>query len=99
MVMECGDTGECQQRTVKSANLPSFVAVNFEQKTISDTTNSDRTSQIKHMERIGGHLILQGVENGRGWNMVIDEETGSLSASSADQGLGFVIFGACTPYK
>ena len=97
MVLECENTGECQQRTVESTNIPPFVTINFAQKTISDTNNSSRTSMIKHLERLDGHLIMQGGEHGRSWNMVITEETGTLSASAVSEGIGFVIFGACTP--
>lgn len=96
-VLECEDTGEGQRRTVESTNIPSFVTINFEQKTISDTNNSGRTSMIKHLERMDGHLVMQGGEHGRSWNIVIVEETGTMSASAISEGLGFVIFGACTP--
>jgi hypothetical protein len=96
-VLECEDTGKCEQRTVESINIPQFVTINFEQKTISDTNNSDRISMIKHLERIDGHVVMQGVEHGRGWNIVIAEDTGTLSASTIGEGIGFVIFGACTP--
>lgn len=97
IILECEETGDCHQHTVESANISPFVAINFEQKTMSDTANHSRTSMIKHLEHIDGHLVLQGVEHGRGWSIVIDEETGFLSASTVDEGVGFVIFGACTP--
>jgi hypothetical protein len=82
---------------VESTNIPPFVTINFEQKTIRDTSDSNRTSMIKHLERLDGHVVMQGVEHGRGWNIVIVEETGALSASTVGEGIGFVIFGACTP--
>jgi hypothetical protein len=97
MVLECEKTGTCAQRTVESTNIPPFVTINFEQKTISDTNNASRASMIKHLERSDGHLVIHGGEHGRGWNIVIGEETGTLSASTVGVGTGFVIFGVCTP--
>ena len=44
-----------------------------------------------------GNIILQGVENGRGWSIVISEETGKMSATVAGDEIGFIVFGACTP--
>ena len=96
-VLECDKTGTCAQRTVESTNIPPFVTIDFEQKTIRDTNNVDRTSMIKHLERLDGHLVMHGGEHGRGWNIVIAEETGTLSASAVGEGVGFVIFGVCTP--
>lgn len=43
-------------------------------------------------------MILQGVEGGRAWSMVIGKETGKMSATVADDQVGFVVFGACTPF-
>jgi len=97
MVLECDKTGTCAQRTVESTNIPPFVTINFEQKTISDTKDVNRTSMIKHLEHLDGNLVIHGGEHGRGWSMVILEETGALSASAVSEGLGFVIFGVCTP--
>jgi hypothetical protein len=41
-------------------------------------------------------LVLQGCQNGRGWTMVIDRETGHLSTALADALGAFVLTGACT---
>jgi hypothetical protein len=40
---------------------------------------------------------MHGGQNGRGWTILISEETGKLSATISDEGVGFVVFGACTP--
>jgi hypothetical protein len=41
-------------------------------------------------------MSLQGLEGGRAWSMVLAKETGKMSATVADDQLGFVIFGTCT---
>jgi hypothetical protein len=81
-------------------NIPRFLKVNFKNKTISATEESGRedTSRIKNIERVNGNLILQGSENGRGWTMVISEETGKISATVSDEQAGFVVFGASTTF-
>ena len=43
-----------------------------------------------------GELLLQGVENGRGWSMAITEATGRMVISVAGDEIAFVVFGACT---
>jgi hypothetical protein len=47
-------------------------------------------------KRENGKLILQGIEDGRGWSLVIVEETGKMSATIAGDQVGFVVFGNCT---
>ena len=97
-VVECGAGGDCYPVQPEIANIPRFLKINFKNKTISTTEESGRkdTSRIKNIERAKGNLILQGSENGRGWTMVISEETGKMSATVSDDQVGFVVFGAST---
>ncbi len=44
-----------------------------------------------------GILILQGVEDGKGWSMVITEANGKMALTAAGDQEAFVIFGACIP--
>lgn len=46
-------------------------------------------------EQMEGNLILQGVQNGKGWSMVITEATGKTTIAVSDNQVGFVVFGAC----
>ena len=51
---------------------------------------------IRHLERSEGRIILQGVEAGRGWSLLLSEATGNTVLTvSADQD-AFVVFGECT---
>jgi hypothetical protein len=99
-VVECNVGGECYPVQPEIANIPRFLKINFKNKTISATGESGRkdTSQIKNIERANGNMILQGSENGRGWTMVISEETGKMSATVSDDRAGFVVFGASTTF-
>jgi len=40
---------------------------------------------------------MHGGQGGRGWSLVISEETGKMSATISEDQVGFVIFGAFTP--
>jgi hypothetical protein len=97
--MECNAGDGCQETTVEIMNIPQFVKVDFEQKKISAVRENDakRFASIKNSERAEGKLIMQGTsENGRGWSVIISEETGKMSAAITDDQFGFVLFGACT---
>jgi hypothetical protein len=63
-----------------------------------DEGDRRRTTPIKNLERMNGSLIMQGVEGSRAWNLLIAQATGKMSATVADHQVGFVIFGACTPF-
>ena len=43
-----------------------------------------------------GELVLQGIENGLGWSLMINESDGQMTLTAAGDRLAFVVFGACT---
>ena len=94
-VTECGAEGECKRGTPESVNLPQFMRVDVKAMTIR-SEEQKRESPIKTVEHMNGKLILQGTQGERGWTMLIDEDTGRLSATVIADGEGFVVFGACT---
>jgi hypothetical protein len=94
-VTECGAEGECKRGTAESVNLPQFIRVDLKAMTIR-SEEQKRDSPIKTVEHMNGKLILQGTQGERGWTMLIDEDTGQLSATVIANGEGFVVFGACT---
>ena len=90
--IECGADGNCVMGSAESENLPQFVEISFKDKVVKATKGSD----IKQVDHNAGSLIMQGSEDGRGWNIVINEKTGKLSATVAGDRVGFIVFGACT---
>jgi hypothetical protein len=94
-VTECGAEGECKRGTAESVNLPQFIRVDLKAMTIR-SEEQKRESPIKTVEHMNGKLVLQGTQGERGWTMLIDEDTGRLSATVTADGEGFVVFGACT---
>ena len=97
-VFECSVEQDCIEGTVESMNIPQFVKIDFAKNRIVTTEeiSEKRESPINNFDKVNGMLILQGVQNGRGWSMVIAEDTGKMTATASGSGGGFVIFGACT---
>jgi hypothetical protein len=97
-VLECEDIGECQRRTAMSVGLPPFLIVDFDKKLVrAPEQYGGQTSALKNLERLNARIVLHGGEEGRGWTIVIDEDTGTMSAAVAGNQVGFVVFGACIP--
>jgi hypothetical protein len=99
-VIDCAPGADCRHGSPESVNLPQFVKLNFTEKTLSTTeaAQKQRSTPIKNIEQFEGRMILLGVEGGRAWSLIIAKETGKMSATVADDEVGFVVFGACTPF-
>ena len=95
----CESGGECESGSPWLWNIPQFVVVDFKEETLSTTKASgeNRITPIKNLQRTDGVIFLQGVEAGRAFSFVIEEETGTLSAAVARKGITVSVFGACTP--
>lgn len=96
-IIECEVEGDCLSSTAEIANIPQFIRINFEKKVVSATDETGREAPIKNLEHNNGTMIMHGGQGGRGWTMVISEETGKMSATVSEAQVGFIIFGACTP--
>ena len=104
-LIECDLGADCRRVTAESINAPKMLSVDFKQKKITQTQQSQggRTSLIEHMKHVDGKLILQsaeegyeGVKDGLGWSLAISEETGQMVLTASGDEVGFVIFGICT---
>lgn len=98
-VTACYDDGECLIVPPWELNIPQFIEVDLEARTLATTRASgqNRSTPIKNLEREAGQIVLQGFENGRAFSFLISEETGMASIAVAREGLGLTVFGACTP--
>jgi len=95
---ECNLDQDCNEGNLEAMNIPQFVRIDFKDQKISTPEGSGekRESVIKNFARDNGMLIMQGIQNGRGWSIAVAEDTGKLTATSSGGMGGFVIFGACT---
>ena len=96
---DCGPGSDCVRGTADSVDAPQFIRLDFEQMVARATRpgGEERTAKIESMTREDGKLILQGVQLGLGWSMVITQESGAMALTAAGDQVVFVIFGACTP--
>ena len=49
------------------------------------------------MDKSDDQLLLQGTELGFGWTLVLDQESGTMSATLVNREGAVVLFGSCTP--
>jgi hypothetical protein len=96
-IIECVAAGECFNSTAEDVNLPQFIKVDVKAKMLSAAEEGGKKAEIKHLEHTNGRMIMHGGQEGRGWTLVISEETGKMSATISEDQAGFIIFGACTP--
>ncbi len=105
-VTECIPEDSCQRVKARDAGLPRFLRVDFKGKEITqiDPSGDDVTSKIERRESVDGRLVLQGAEDGRegvrdgvGWSLSIDEASGNMVLTGSGAEVAFVVFGACTP--
>ena len=97
-VVACLEEGACLQGQAKTFDLPELLVLDAKNKVLRGTHESGQkaVSPIKNMERNGEHLVLQGVENSRGWDIAINAKTGKMSASGVGDGVSFLAHGTCT---
>jgi hypothetical protein len=95
-VMACEEAKSCTRELPENVNLPTFVRIDAGGRRIEAMDGSHRSAEIATLSRANGHLLLQGAQNGRGWNIAIAEDTGRMSVAVVGARIGFVVFGSCT---
>lgn len=95
----CSAEGECASGLSWDLQIPQFVLVDLDRKTLSTTEASgeNRSTPILSQVREDGHIFLQGIQMGRAFSMVLKEDSGRASMAIAMDGLTLGVFGACTP--
>ena len=96
----CRD-GLCSYGLAKNFELPEFMFVDFNNNTVRQTEQSGgiETSPIDQFKKSEGNLVLQGIENGHGWSMVINSKSGAMTVAIAGDEIIYSVLGACTPEK
>lgn len=93
-VVECSRLGDCERQAAEAAEVPPFVRVDVPQRVLGSIDGA-RTSPIAAVQRANGRLMLQGTQNSRVWGVVINEETGRMSATVGEDDGALVLTGAC----
>ena len=88
-VTACTEDGHYIKATPFDFNVPQFVEVDLEPKRISTlgTSGQDRSTDIRHVERTDGYIVLRGAEQGRAFSFVINEPMGLVTVAIAGAGL------------
>jgi hypothetical protein len=97
-VVGCMNGPGCMEGQARTFELPELMFVDFENNLVraTDESGHKQVSPIKNFEQTEKQMILQGVENHRGWSAAIDRQTGRISVTLAGPDVSFMIFGACT---
>ena len=95
-VWECGSDGDCERGTAQSENLPQFFTIDLKAKMLRAGEKGTQ-STIERISHSGDRAILYGIDAARSWVVIINQDTGNLSASVTGDGESFVIFGVCLP--
>jgi hypothetical protein len=98
-VVACTKAGTCFEGEASTFDLVEFIFVDVKAKVVRARTQGDtrkEESPIRVLEKSSNQLILQGVENGHGWGMSIDQAGGRMTAAIAGESANFMIFGVCT---
>ena len=96
--VQCEGAGECERAEVEDLNIPKFLTIDFKEKKLTGTVEggaSEESTAIQNVEKLEGQTVLQGIQNGRGWSIVIDAASGDMSAAVAGDDISFVLFGVC----
>ena len=95
----CFDDGTCVAASPWELNVPQFINVDLKKKRLSTTeaSNDYRVTTVDNLRRSDGRIYMQGIDRGRAYTFVIDEETGFLTVVVARDDLTVSVFGACTP--
>ncbi len=98
-VSHCVNGEACNSELPETENIPEFIEIDLKRKTLASTRASgeNRSTQVQNISREAGYIYLNGVENGRGFSMVISESTGDLTFVVATDGVTAAMFGNCTP--
>ena len=104
-MVECQPGGKCISVTAEEVGIPNFLRIDFKEKKLSATfaDGSKKISLVKNTEKIDGKVILQGAEDGiegvrdgLGWSLAVDEQNGKMVLTASGDAVAFVMFGACT---
>lgn len=97
-VVACANGLDCTEGRASDFELPQFMLFDLVNKLVRPTDESGYTavSPILNSEITDEQIILQGVENHRGWTAAIDRNSGEIAVTAVGADVGFMIFGACT---
>jgi len=92
--MDCADGVACMSGTPQELGAPAFIRIDFDGGTV---TGTQRTTDIRLIDRSESQVLLQGLDEGLAWAISISSHTGSMYATMAGRDGAIVLNGSCTP--
>jgi len=95
--IECDGDLNCGAPAPQQA-APTFIHLDLDEERITLLAPPERrgeTTRVRAMERDGDHLVLSGIEAGRGWSLNMSESTGSMSITINFGDAAWIVFGQC----
>lgn len=83
----------CKRSLPVDIGAPKFLSLDFDKKVI---TGPARTTPMLTVNKDPNQIIIEGVEMGYGWTLVVDSGDGSMTLMIVNNGDAFVLFGNCT---
>ena len=95
--VNCGPGIGCESGRADTVNLPDFIMIDMDKGLVTGNRpdGSDLTTKIERTENLSGSTIIQGGEEGLGWTILLNAETGHITISGSRDDVGFLLFGAC----
>src|SRR5207244_3838674 len=77
-VVVCERSGGIEKNTAEEVNLPQFFFIDVAKRmvTAKGPAGDTRESKIESVRHENGTLILEGVQLGKAWHAVVNEQTG-----------------------
>lgn len=96
---ECEAGESCDDVSLEDLNLPPFILVDLDKKTLSSTEASgqNRSTEMSNLQFFDPLIVIQTAQQGRGMTWVIHEPTGKATMTVAIHHEAYVFFGSCTP--
>jgi hypothetical protein len=96
---DCDNRDGCQATSPEIVGLPAFIKLDVGSSKVSvpgaPQSGDRKETAIRGFHEADGKLFLQGIER-RGWNAVIDKETGQMTLAASTDNEAIVFFGRCT---
>lgn len=95
----CGLSTGCKTAAPQNWNIPDFIEIDLANKHLRTTVASGqkRATPFTTLLDEEGAFYIQGVDQGRAYSIVIDQETGELTAATVRGSHGVFAYAACTP--
>ncbi len=95
--VEC-DSDLCGPPALPDTPHPTFIRVDLDNNLITLLAPDERrgeTTQIRAIERSGDHVVMTGINAGRGWTMTLSETDGGAVITVNLEDAAFVVFAQC----